>query len=178
MKYQITLNDDDYLQYNIFYTCRTPSGKRALRTSQLFIPIFSVIFILMLLISGARPYFILTAVIFLSLLFVSSYLRTPKILEKNLRKSLKRMQKDGKLPYHARAEIEFQDTIITERYEQGEFRLKYEDIDHIYFEKDYLYIFFTAMQALVIPYRCLGAEKERVVSYLIEKRPDAWHNYI
>ncbi len=178
MKYQITMNDEDYLQLNIFYTYHTQRGKRVHRTQMLLFLFFSAIIILMRFLSGTEPCRILSISIFLVTVFVILFLRTPKMLEKRLRKRLKRIQKDGKLPYHVQAEIEFQDSMITKRHAQGELRLKYEDLDHVYFTKDYIYIFFTAINALVIPYRCLGAEKERVIRYLVEKRPDAWHNTV
>lgn len=166
MKYQITITEEDYLQFNLFYTYHTNSGKHTLRTLQFMMPVFSVLILLLLFITGTEPYMILTFALVLAVSSVIMYFRAPKILQKNMYQLLKRMKKDGKLPYHASAEIEFQDSMIIERHEQGEFRLKYEDVEHIYFEEDYLYIFFSAAQALILPYRCLGNEKDRLTEFL------------
>ena len=43
MKYSITINDDDYLKFNLFYTCRTKNGQRSLHSIRLFFPIICVI---------------------------------------------------------------------------------------------------------------------------------------
>lgn len=177
MKYQITLNDDDYLQFNIFYAHHSKVGKRSVRTTQLLFAIFSIILIaLMFLIFGTTSELVLPVIVVYTILSVICYFRMPKSMEKNVLKNMEHIRSDGKLPYHVRSEIEFQDSMIVERYEQGEFRLKYEDIEHIYPENDYLYIFHTALSAFVIPYRCLGADKERVIQYLMEKRADLSHN--
>ena len=173
MKYSISINDEDYLKFNIFYIYHSKNGRRSIRTVQLVIPIFCVATILILLLTGAKPGLILTEAIVLAILSVVFFFRTPKFTEKNMRKNIERLRADGKLPYHAVSEIEFLDPILVERHEQGIFQLKYEDIENIYFENDYIYIFYSSMQALIVPCRCLGPDKERVVAFLREKQVKA-----
>lgn len=169
MKYDITLNDEDYLKFNIFYARHSNEGKRSLRVMQLFMPAISILLVLAFILSGSRAGFILTEAICLTALSVFWTLYAPKRLEKNVHKNIERLRKNGKLPYHACAEIEFLDSMIIERYEQGEFRLNYTDIENLCFENDSIYIFYTALQAFIIPYRCLGADRDRVTGFLLEK---------
>lgn len=79
------------------------------------------------------------------------------------------MKKDGRLPYHADSEIEFLDNMIVERTEQGESHLNYKDIENVYFENDYIHIFYSAIQAIIIPCHCLGEDKEIVVEFIKQK---------
>lgn len=169
MKYNISINDDDYLKFNIFYAYQSKGGKRSIRITQLVLPIFSVVFLSIFLLFSSDYAFILTEAVLLSALSVFWFFHAPKLLEKNVRKQLERLKKSGKLPYHPSSEIEFQDFRMVERYDQGEFRLDYADIENIYFENDSIYVFYTALQAFIIPYRCLGGDKDRVIALLMEK---------
>lgn len=169
MKYTITINDDDYLKFNIFYAWHSGNGKRSVRIAQLLMPILSVLVLLFFTLAGFKPGFILTEAVCLTALSVSWVLRAPKSLEKNVRNHIERVRKNGKLPYHACSEIEFLDPMIVERYDQGVFCLNYADVEELCFEEDFIYIFYTSLQALIIPHRCLGADKNRVIEFLVEK---------
>lgn len=169
MKYHITLNDDDYLKFNIFYARHSWNGKHSVRIAQLLMPVLSVLVLLFFTLAGFKPGFILTEAACLTALSVFWVLRAPKMLEKNVRNHIERLRKNGKLPYHACSEIEFLEPMIVERYDQGVFCLNYADIEELCFEDDDIYIFYTAIQALIIPCHCLGADKNRVVEFLVEK---------
>ena len=169
MKYSITINDDDYLKFNLFYTCRIYFGQRSLHSIRLFFPIICVILLFSFLLCGYDLLFILIEVVLMSILSAISFFRAPKVLKRIMRKNIARMKKNGKLPYHAFSEIEFQDSMLVETFDQGEYRLNYTDIEQIYFEDEYIYIFYTALQAFIIPCHCLGGEKEHVIAFLREK---------
>ena len=36
--------------------------------------------------------------------------------------------------------------------------------------EDYLYIYVNAVYAFIIPYHCLGEDKERVIEYVMKKK--------
>ena len=84
----------------------------------------------------------------------------------NVRRHINKIKADGKLPYHPYAEVELQDSMIVEKSEHGEIRVNYKDIENICSDKDYLYVFYSATQALIFPYNCLGNDKDRVIEYL------------
>lgn len=170
MKYKITLNDEDYLRFNIFYANHTKAGKRQTNMIRILCPLCAALVIMILRIAGAEDKLIVGEAIILSILTVIWCIFTPNIMERNIRKNISRLKADGKLPYHADAEIEFQDSMIVERSEQGEIHVKYKDIENIYQEKDYLYIFYNVTHAFLIPYHCLGEDKERVTEYVMKKK--------
>ncbi len=173
MKYKISLNEEDYLRFNIFYTYHSKSGKRALNTARMILPVLSITFIFIFFISRAEYGLILTEAICLSVFSVIWYIYVPKIIEKNIRKNITKMKADGKLPFHAESEIEFKDSVIIERSIHGETHINYKDIENIYTEKDYLYIFYSAVQAFIIPFHCLGEDRERVTEYIMSRKADS-----
>ena len=76
---------------------------------------------------------------------------------------LREMKSDGKLLYHEKASVEFLDDRIVETCEQGETVVKYSDIVNVYEEKGYIYIFYGAMQAFILPERCFGDNEIREI---------------
>lgn len=169
MKYKIKLNDEDYLCFNVFYAHHSKAGKRQENKMRLLFPLSAVIAIMIFFLAGAKSGLIVTEAIGLCIVSVIWCIFTPQIMEKNIRKHIDKLKTDGKLPYHVDAEIEFQEQIIVERSEQGEIHVNYKDIENIYVEKDYLYILYSVTQGFIVPYRCLGEDREQVVEYVRER---------
>lgn len=86
-----------------------------------------------------------------------------------MRITIAALKKGGKLPFPPVSEIEFQDSMIVQDYEQGQLRIKYKDIENIYFENNYIYIIFSAMQGIIIPFQSLGNDKEQVIAHIMER---------
>lgn len=172
MNYKIKLNDEDYTYFNVFYANHSKSGKRQTNISRARFPLLTVLCIMIFIIAGAERGLVVTEAIILSIVSAIWCVFTPQRREKSIRKNISKMKKDGKLPYHAEADVEFQDAMIVERSEQGEIHVNYRDIESIYSYKDYLYIFYSISQAIIIPYHCLGEDKERVTGYIMQKVAD------
>lgn len=169
MSYKINLNEEDYLLFNIFYAGNTKTGKRSANLTRLVFPLFSVLMVQVFFFAGAAYGLIATEAAILAFVSVVWWVTAPKLMEKMIRRNIGRMKKEGKLPYHADAMVEFQDDEIVEISEQGEIHIPYMDIENVYFEREYLYIFYGAVQAFIIPCRCLGGDRERVTAYIREK---------
>ena len=87
----------------------------------------------------------------------------PVLMRRNIKKDIMKMKSDGKLLYHEKASVEFLDDRIVETCEQGETVVKYSDIVNVYEEKGYIYIFYGAMQAFILPERCFGDNEIREI---------------
>ncbi len=170
MKYRIHLTDEDYLRFNIFYAHHSKAGKHSINMSRIAFPVLSAALIFLFFIAGAEYSLIAVETVFLAAASIVWCIYVPKIIEKNIRKNILNMKADGRLPFHADSEIEFQDSVIVEANKQGEARINYKDIENIYAEKDYLYIFYSAAEAFIIPYHCLGRDKDQVVEYVRKKK--------
>ncbi|MDE6970323.1 MAG: YcxB family protein [Eubacterium sp.] len=170
MKFMIHLTDEDYIRFNIFYSNHSKAGKRAVNLARIAFPVLSLAVLTVFFSAGAEfgkiavNAILLTAVSFLWFFYV------PKIIEKSIRKNINKMKADGKLPFHEHAQIEFQDDKIVEKNDQEEVRVKYTDIEQICPTNEYLYIFYSAVQAFIIPYHCLGADKEALLAYVTQKK--------
>lgn len=170
MKYNIYLTDEDYIRFNIFYANHSKTGKQSMLMARISLPFLAIAIIIVFLISGVSYGLLVTEAVFLGVASIVWFVYMPKMAEKNIRKKICKIKADGKLPFHEHAEIEFQDSMIVEKSEQEEIHVKYTDIQNIYLEKDYLYIFYSAVQAFIIPNHCLGEDKERLQQYILEKK--------
>lgn len=167
MKYRITLNDEDYLRFKIFNIYHTKSGERLRNKLRMRVPLISVVLVLILIIGEARHDMIIPYAVLLAIYSGISFIRMPKRIEKIMQKQIDDMKADGKPPYYDETETEFLESMIVQRSEHSERRVKHSGIEKIYVENDYIYIYLNARQALVIPYRCLGEDKERVIEYVM-----------
>ncbi len=169
MKYQIDLNDEDYLRFNIFYATHSKVGQHNVKMARLAFPLVCVLAVVIFMMAGAATTFIIAEGVVLAAASVCWQFYLPKMMEKSVKKNIDRIKTDGKMPYHAHSEIELLDFTIVERSSHGQIHVKYEDIEKVYDTEAYLFIFYSAAEALLIPVRCLGGQKERVVAFLTDK---------
>lgn len=170
MKYNITLNDEDYILFNIFYANNSKAGKRSMNMIRLIVPVLSLFVVMRYTIAKAEYGLIITEAVVLTALSVIWWIFAPKILERNIRRSINKMKADSKLPYCKNSEIEFREDVIEEKSGDREIRVKYTDIENIYTEKDYIYIFYNVSQAFIIPCHCLDGDRENVIEYITKKK--------
>lgn len=182
MKYQIHISEEDYVRFNIFHASQSNQIKNMRMTEMLFailLPAITAFDALFLLIEVKLPslqvnkddVLFLFAMVFFSLFYILWYLYHPKIIERKIRRNIRKLKTSGKLPYHADSRVEFQDEKIVETSEHGIFYIHYKDIEKIFLQNECFYIYSNIIQAVIIPFHCLGEDKERVLSYLLEKTP-------
>ena len=172
MKYKITLNEEDYVRMRIFHFYHSTLGKRQLHSARTIAFKVSAIFLLLLLIMDVQLDSIVIFTITWGIISVAFYFYAPKRLEKNIRRQVSMMKQDGKLPFIGDTEIEFLESMIVQRNEHGESHVNYSDVERIFIEQEYLYIYSNAVQAAVIPYRCLGEDKKQVIQFVMENMKD------
>ena len=172
MKYRITLNEEDYVRFRIFHIYHSTLGKRQLHRARTSMIKLSVIIILMLITSDVQLDWIVFYTIMWTIGSVFFYFYAPKRMEKNIRKQVNMTKEDGKLPFSGDTEIEFLESMIVQKSEHGESHVNYSDVERIYIEQEYLYIYINAVQASVIPYRCLGEDKKQVIKFVMENMKD------
>ena len=173
MKYRIILNDEDYLRFRIFHTHHSKSGKNLINQFRTkILKDFAVVsfIILYFFMSDAKYNVAMMYIILLAIVYGYIYISMPKKTDRSIEKHVIQIKEDGKLPYHADAEIEFTESMIIHRSEQGENYINYRDIENVYYDQDYMYIYINAVHAFIIPYHCLGEDRERVIEYVKIKK--------
>lgn len=171
-QFNIHLTEEDYAAFNYFTAFESPQGKRQVRRSMMVMPLLSVVLItLLFLVCGFTAFTITYSV----LLGVYSTLRTVffrKILARNLRKQLRLLKKDGKLPFDPESTVEFHEDHILEITATQQTRLEYAAIERICVISDqYLYLYRSSVGAFILPLAQIRAQvrAEELLTFLMGK---------
>ena len=81
------------------------------------------------------------------------------------------MKKDGKLPYGQIGRIEFEQDYIHDITDENETKIKYTNVEKIAINNNYIYIYFNAIQAFLIPFHVFenNEQKEMFFSFINNK---------
>lgn len=102
-----------------------------------------------------------------SIMFIVGWeLALKPFLKHNIKQTIKEMKKDGKLAYEPSAEIEITDDALIETSEGKSVTIKKSDIVKIVDVEEYLFVYFGAQQAVIIPKRCIVGIENEVKAYL------------
>lgn len=169
MKLNVSVTENDFIKFNEYYMKNSNQGKRSTLLSRLLLPAVFLVIIMICLVAKADFTVIILEVIIFSITTVVWELKIPSFIRNNIKRSIETVKNDGKLPYHENAEFEFNDEAIIETTPNSVLKIKYSDVLSVKSTDEYIYIFFGATQAFIIPRRCIGNEydleeflKERV----------------
>lgn len=155
MKFTVNLSENDFFKFNEYYMKHSAQGKKSTFTARLLLPaVFLLIMVICLIANTGMLVILLEAVIF-TITSIVWVIKVPSMISGNIRKSLETAKKDGKLPFHETAEFEFAETEIIETAPGSVKTVKYSDITSVDPTDDYIYIFYGAAQAFVIPRHCI-----------------------
>lgn len=161
-EFRIRLNDNDYLLFNQYHLLNSPSGKKTLLYFNLIIPFSSFIFILLFGINkGSDFLLILTQVILLAILSIIWAMFSKKIALKFMASGIKKMKKEGKLPYSNELILRFDNENIHEITSNTENKVKYSMIEKIAVTDKAIYIYFSSVQAYILPLTAFSDEMEK-----------------
>lgn len=169
MRFNIELDDEDYINFNTFLVFNTQEGRKAIMKGRLLGPAISLLVMVVLLLAKADKWLMITEFCFLAVFATVTFLMYPKTIGKSMRKHILAMKKDGKLPYEAESTLEFKDDEIFEIRHDGERHIPYSDIMSIGEEEDYIYLRKGVQEALVLPKRCLEGKSEELLAFVKSK---------
>ncbi|KAI4446846.1 hypothetical protein C823_001364 [Eubacterium plexicaudatum ASF492] len=86
MKYQIELNDEDYLRFNIFYATHSKVGQHNVKMARLAFPLVCVLAVVIFMMAGAATTFIIAEGVVLAAASVCWQFYLPKMMEKSVKK--------------------------------------------------------------------------------------------
>jgi len=166
MRYQFEfkLSDVDYFEFNKFYIENAATHKDSLLNNRwllgsacLFLSlsafyVFSVTGTLLTLIVAVFALAVSAVyLVGLNRFFASIMIKS----------AMKRMKKDGKLPYGKDNIIQFDEDSIIEFADEAETKRKYSAVEKVVCGKSAIYIFTDAAQAYILPLSVFGAETQR-----------------
>ena len=154
MKYKlnISLTDEDYLEYNKFYSLRSPYGKKTLNSIRLLTALIILLFIIMYASFNAFSLNSLYYIIpLLAILLIFEFF-IPSFLMLAVKANISRQRKTGQLGFTPFSVIEFHDEGIVEISEHMRLEQKYSAMDRIFVvDNKVIYIFTSHLGGYILP---------------------------
>ena len=169
MKYQFEyrLTEQDYLNFNEFHIFNNSSAsKKQILFVRIILPII-LGFVLLSRVPGTdfsyfgdRLGFYIAASIILIFVLIFT-LGFKRLMRSSIKKSVKKLKKDGKLPYPENVLMQFNEDSIACTEDETEFKCKYDILEKVLTDNNFVYIYRGAMQAFIIPFSAFESERQR-----------------
>lgn len=168
MQIHIDLNDEDYITYNIFHAFYSQKGQRSMALGRCMLLILAGLSVVLLTLGHVQTLLIAVDAGILLIASVFWYLYYPNIVKKRIRKKYMTLKNSGRIFYHPGADVEFTENEIIETTSDSQNRVPYTMIMDIWVGEDAYYLMQSAVQALIVPYRCLE-NREAFFEYVKER---------
>ncbi len=161
-EFNITLDDNDYLLFNQYHIFNSRSGKKSLIFSRFIVPYICLMVIIIFGIAGSDFELILIEAILMTIISIWWIVFYKKNIIKSINKRIMKMKKVGKLPYSKESIIKFDDEKIHEITPNTESITKYTLIEKIAVTENAIYIYFSSVQAYILPVSAFSEEMEKL----------------
>ena len=171
MKLHVHVTYEDYVRFNIFHAFHSKTSKRAILLSRCIPAIVCCIWYVLDPPIGMPIGFWLRMIGLQAPFCIAYFLLYPKLHKWLIRRNVRKVKKEGKLPYHEDADLEFGDDTFIETTDHSATTIQYADILSINETADAIYLMHGAISAFIIPLRDLGDQKDALLALLREKCP-------
>ena len=165
----LTLNDDDFIAFNIYHIFHSKQHMRAIRFGRFSILVIAILAIAVC--AAARlnvKVLIPEAVILLAvaIIWVAFY---PVRLKKSIAKRIRKMRRDGQMPEEAEVKLELAEEAVIESTAASVRETPYSDFRELVDTGEYFYLPKVSVnETLIIPLRCLE-DKDAVRKFFVSK---------
>lgn len=162
-RFDISLTDQDYFDYNIFMLLKSPYNKNMILTFRIIVSAFFAIIPSIPLLSNEFStgtivgiILILTVIVLYNIFFSKSFART-------IKSNMKKQKKKGKLSYTPLSNLEFYDDKFVETSPLNKTEQSYAAIERISIvENRVIYIHENSVVGYIIPRTCFNSPEEFV----------------
>lgn len=174
-KFQIHLDDNDYLEFNKFHMLRSPYGKKQIMSLRMTMCAITLAMVLISLIINSFSIDSFISVIPLLVIITLFQISLKKITISNLKSAISRAKKKGKMPYSPSSVIEFFDEGFMETTKDQRTEQKYSALERVcVVEGKYVYLYVNNIMAHIIPNVSFDSREQykEFLSFINEKCPN------
>lgn len=158
---QYSLSDEDYIQYNITHQFSTPALRRRLQTYRFaFAAFYAVIALLFIFVFRRNTFRVIFGVLFAAMACLYLFGTTWRV-KRNIRRSIEKTKRIGKLPYPANIHIRFNDEEIDIVTDDSQEKTVYSVVERMIIGDDAFYIYRASISAFIIPFRAFETMQQR-----------------
>ncbi len=156
--FQYQLNDGDYFEYNLYHNYTLPKFRKRLVMQRFLIPVLYMVLAFFLGMQADDPVIMYAVFGIASVIWILIY---RKLIEWNIRKSIKMMKQSGKTPYDKAITLVFGEDKITETTKDTENSVGYAALEKMVQGENALYLYVNAIGAQILPYRAFASDEEK-----------------
>jgi len=160
-RFNVNVDDQDYLDYNTFWMLRSPYGKKQIISFRITITVLFTIFIFISLFSGKFTVDSFLGIIpMLIVLFLAQIFLT-KFFAWSLKGQIKTLKKSGKMGYSPSSIIEFSEDSFIETTSYNKTEHTYSAIERVSIvDNKMIYIHINNVMSYMLPLSCFESKDE------------------
>ena len=151
-RFNVTITDQDYLDYNTFWMLRSPYGKKQMKIFRIAITVFWVIASLVTLFMDGFSIVSVFGLIPFVIVFFLIQILFPIFFSWALKLQIKILKKSGKMAYSPESMIEFYEDYLVEATSDNKTELKYSAVERISIvDHKMIYIHVNNVMSYILP---------------------------
>ena len=160
-RFDVIVNDQDYLDFHKFWLTRSLYGKEQMRSSRIVVALIFVVSILLLLFvdNFSVTAFLDTIPLLIALIVMQIVL--VKILCLSLKRQIKSLKKSGRMGYSPNSILEFLEDSFIERTPDNKTEHKYSAIERVSIvDNKMIYIHVNNVMSYMLPLSCFDSKEK------------------
>ena len=160
-RFNVTITDQDYLDYNTFWMLRSPYGKKQMKSFRIVITVFWVIASLVTLFMDGFSIVSVFGLIPFVIVFFLIQILFPIFFSWALKLQIKSLKKSGKMGYSPESTIEFYEDRLVETAPDNKTELKYSAVERIsVVDHKMIYIHVNNIMSYILPISCFESVEQ------------------
>lgn len=160
-RFNVNINDQDYLDYNKFWMLRSHYGKMQMTTFRIIFAVIIGIYILILLYGGNFTFDSFVGIIPTAILLIIFELLLSPLFVLFIKCTLKSLKKKGKMGYSPSSVIEFYEDAFIETTPDNKTEQKYSSVERVSVVKNKVfYIHVNNIMSYILPISCFESSEQ------------------
>ena len=173
MEFQITLNDQDFIDFELCLFANAPIKKQQWKKNRyiaLAMLLFTMIYFYYSLFHNGYIFdMVVISIICFILTLCFIYLLLGYSYEKEIIKNNRNIRKKYKFFYEPNSRIEFLQEEMRENTDNGLNVIKYSNICRVLKDETHIYLMIEACKGFILPFRCLNGQENELFSFIQQK---------
>ena len=169
MRFKVTLDDEDYIRFNIYNAFHSKTGRKLILRGRLLGLAISLLVLFVMFAVGAERDLILIEAAFLAVFSLVCWFTYPRWAETSIRKQILGMKDEGPLPYEKETVLEFRESDVFEELLNGTRTVGYSEITGVEENDVNIYLRTSAQEDIIVPERCLTVPVADFLAFMREK---------
>ena len=160
-RFNVNLNDNDYLDYNTFWMLRSPYGKKQIKTIRIIVAVVFAVIVFISLFGGKFTVDSFLRIIPDFIVFFLVQIFLPKFFLWSLKAQMKSLKKSGKMGYSPKSVVEFSENGFIETAPDNKTEHKYSAIERVSIvDNKVIYIHVNNVMSYMLPISCFDSKEQ------------------